>query len=370
MIWASLGGLLMARLNEVERLTTVTVVALVGSTALLLNFALDYWFYGMPAFPPLKFLTFNLVQSLSVFYGRMPWHYYLSQGLPLLLTTFLPLTIHEICNIFESTATAFEAAALSGAPPEGATLATGKFQISLTTVFVIITYSCISHKEMRFLYPMVPALHVLAADSLCGFNLSKTTRKRIAAGLIILNIPVAWYATQVHQRGVIDVVDWLRRDRDNFKTVGFMMPCHSTPWQSHLQLRDDQVGWALTCEPPLNVAMEEREAYLDEADIFYLSPAKFFKTHFPPPPKYSAEAPDSKTISPDSKYNWPDRLVAFEHLEKTGLKEWMGGAESRYHECARFFNSHFHDDSRRVGDVVVYCMNRGKRLMKEEDDDF
>lgn len=25
------------------------------------------------------------------------------------------------------------------------------------------------------------------------------------------------------------------------------------------------------------------------------------------------------------------------------------------HECARFFNSHFIDDARRAGDVVVYC---------------
>jgi len=26
-------------------------------------------------------------------------------------------------------------------------------------------------------------------------------------------------------------------------------------------------------------------------------------------------------------------------------------------QCARFFNSHWHDDSRRVGDVVVWCLD-------------
>ncbi|CAG8746615.1 15337_t:CDS:2, partial [Dentiscutata heterogama] len=26
-----------------------------------------------------------------------------------------------------------------------------------------------------------------------------------------------------------------------------------------------------------------------------------------------------------------------------------------YNQCARFFNSHFNDDSRRQGDIIVFC---------------
>lgn len=179
----------------------------------------------------------------------MPWHYYLTQGLPLLLTTFLPLVVHEISNVFEQTAKVFEEVAASGEPPK-APITTSRFQLALTTVFAVVTYSLISHKEMRFIYPLIPALHVLGASSLSSFKISAATRQKVVFGLIALNIPIAWYATQVHQRGVIDVVDWLRKEND-FKSVAFLMPCHSTPWQASMQLGAEQSGWALTCEPPV-----------------------------------------------------------------------------------------------------------------------
>lgn len=51
---------------------------------------------------------------------------------------------------------------------------------------------------------------------------------------------------------------------------------------------------------------------------------------------------------------WPQNLVFFAALEEE-LKEVL--RETRYKECWRGFNSHFHDDSRRVGDVVVWCLD-------------
>lgn len=78
-------------------------------------------------------------------------------------------------------------------------------------------------------------------------------------GMVLLNLPVAWYSTQVHQRGVVDVVDWLRKTGDiddgaeKWDSAGFLMPCHSTGWRSSV------VGggeiWALSCEPPLGYAV-------------------------------------------------------------------------------------------------------------------
>lgn len=51
---------------------------------------------------------------------------------------------------------------------------------------------------------------------------------------------------------------------------------------------------------------------------------------------------------------WPQNLVFFEALE-----DELSGAlrDTRYKECWRGFNSHFHDDSRRVGDVIVWCLD-------------
>ena len=51
---------------------------------------------------------------------------------------------------------------------------------------------------------------------------------------------------------------------------------------------------------------------------------------------------------------WPQNLVFFEALEDE-LRHVL--AETRYKECWRGFNSHFHDDARRVGDVVVWCLD-------------
>lgn len=51
---------------------------------------------------------------------------------------------------------------------------------------------------------------------------------------------------------------------------------------------------------------------------------------------------------------WPQNLVFFAQLEDV-LRGVLG--DSRYRECWRGFNSHFHDDARRVGDVVVWCLD-------------
>ncbi|EMP38967.1 GPI mannosyltransferase 3 [Chelonia mydas] len=42
----------------------------------------------------LKFLKFNVLQNLGTFYGSHPWHWYLTQGLPVILGTHLPFFIH------------------------------------------------------------------------------------------------------------------------------------------------------------------------------------------------------------------------------------------------------------------------------------
>ena len=53
----------------------------------------DRLFYGIWTLPPVRFLYFNIAQLLAVFYGRNRPDYYLTEGLPLLLTTALPFAI-------------------------------------------------------------------------------------------------------------------------------------------------------------------------------------------------------------------------------------------------------------------------------------
>jgi GPI mannosyltransferase 3 len=134
----------------------------------------------------------------------------------------------------------------------------------------------------------------------------------------------------------------MMRDGDAVKTtVGIFMPCHSTPWRSHLVHPGIDV-WALTCEPPLNIPLNRRASYLDEADHFYADPQRWIVENMA----------SLRGMKAGSRRPWPEKLVFFEQLEST-MKGVLGTAA--YKECWRGFNSHWHDDWRRRGDVVVWC---------------
>lgn len=287
-------------------LAKVLLVALIlVSLSLVANTAIDYWYYGELTFPLIKFIQFNVVQSLSGFYGVSDFHYYISQGLPILLIGYLPLTFYQLW--------------------------VSRNTVPARLIFAIIfLYSLLSHKEVRFIYPLIPFLHLLFTQATCRFP--KWTRIGIVGVLILfINVPTAFYFTQYHQRGVIDVIDYLRHDK-TVTSVGFLVPCHSTPWQSHLH-RSDIDAWFLTCEPPIHIeSATERAAYRDIADQFYDDPLEFLDTHFP------------------GDYVWPSHLVIFEHMDPI-IKGYL---EPYYAKHATFFNSHFHDDYRRRGDVIVY----------------
>ncbi|CAO3613618.1 unnamed protein product, partial [Mucor fragilis] len=148
------------------------------------------------------------------------------------------------------------------------------------------------------------------------------------AVLVVTQIPMALYTSIWHQRGVMDVMLWIRSLPAKTTTVGVLMPCHSTPWYS--VVHHNIPMWFLTCEPPLSAEINA----LDEADQFYANPSDFLKSH-------------------QQDRIWPTtHLLLFDNLvpEIRDVLDAQG-----YRECRRFFNSHFHDDRRRRGDVVVFC---------------
>jgi phosphatidylinositol glycan class B len=291
-----------------------------SASVFLANALIDHAYYSAWTFPPLTFLKFNILHSVSVFYGRNDWHYYLSQGLPMLLTSYLPLALYALYRSLRR-----------GSPSSPA------FQLAVTVSGVVGIYSLIAHKEVRFIYPLLPMLHVLAAKVLHDLNWSIKTKNRVLVSMILFNVPIAYYATLVHQRGVIDVVQHLGATSNEWSSVGFLMPCHSTPWYSFTGGSwEGKEMWALTCEPPVDVPVEERDKYVDEADEFYEDPRSFVGKH----------------IGEKKRYAWPERLVVFDSLLKNSGHIWGDG----YRECWRGFNSHFHDDWRRKGDVVVFCL--------------
>lgn len=316
----------------------------------------DRLYYGEWTLPPLKFLHLNLAQDIAVFYGRNRADYYMTEGLPLLLTTALPFAGLGIWKALRRRPSPLGSESRYGPSSEG----NGKsYMLSLfawVTLAVTLMMSLIAHKEVRFVYPLLPLLHILCGDALSHFFSSPLKpglkKKTVLAALLAANVVIVVYTTQYHQRGVIDVTHTLRRialqERpDRNVTAAFLMPCHSTPWRSHL-VAPNLHAWALTCEPPLDVPLSERSGYLDEADQFYADPVGWLQTNMV---ERSVRHSDKST---ESKREWPDYLVFFEQLERS-----MGNFARidngwAYREYGRLFNTHWHDDWRRQGDVVVW----------------
>lgn len=334
-IWIAISvGLVGFSRSLFKALTLFRAAAVVGTSVIVLFAGIDRVYYAEWAFPPLKFLYINLFQSLAVFYGKNRVDYYFTEGLPLLLTTALPFAAAGLWDTLRR-------------PNEDGWRAQTRYILAIAAIATVLALSTINHKEMRFIYPLLPVLHLLAARPLAAFSTTKS-RKLLLCVAVLANILIAYYTTTIHQRGVIDVMHYLRTAQEaRFNTagqtkmsVGFLMPCHSTPWRSHLVYPEIE-AWALTCEPPLGLSPEERATYLDEADVFYRDAESWLKANMG-----------------DSGRVWPEYLVFFEHLEHT-MKHFMVKEDMGYRECKRLFNTQWHDDSRRKGDVIVFCRGGG-----------
>jgi GPI mannosyltransferase 3 len=331
----------------------------------------DRLYYRVWTLPPLRFLYFNIAQSLAVFYGRNRADYYLTEGLPLLLTTALPFALVGTWQALRG-----KAWRVSSVPAQDDVARTILQRLAWTVIIMTLSLSLIAHKEVRFLFPALPFLHMLSAGPLDSFLSSPTlSRKAILTLALFVNLLLAGYTSQVHQRGVIDVLSYLRHKHEAralipdgnsnptspATTVAFLMPCHSTPWRSHL-VHPHIDAWALTCEPPLDVPLSERHAYLDEADQFYIEPgpSAWLERNMESVHTVSGSrtqrhwAQQDAALRSAGRRPWPDHLVFFEQLEPT-LRKLL--RDSAYSECWRGFNTHFHDDWRRVGDVVVWCLD-------------
>lgn len=321
-------------------------------------------YYGFPTFPQLRFLTFNIHQDLAVFYGVHRLDYYFTEGLPLLLMGLLPFALF---GLFRSLSWSFYGRKMTSYSLEVITLPA----FAWTTVFVVSVMSLISHKEARFIYPLLPCLHVIAGNSVSMMARKASIWKGfILLVILLLHATIAQYASRTHQRGVIDVLHFLRarhesKAHNGTTTVAFLMPCHSTPWRSHLM--DPEIdAWALTCEPPVDMLPNQRARYTDEADVFYNDVETWLRTNMEDLEHSMVLDAQEQSIKAAKHHErtinnqitgrnrpWPQFVAFFEQLEPQ-MRAWFN--QSSYGECTRLFNTHWHDDWRRKGDVVVYCL--------------
>ncbi|KAI4225822.1 MAG: hypothetical protein L6R36_003619 [Xanthoria steineri] len=385
-LWVNITSIAHGPATRRERMVLVLEAVVCGSLVLASSAIVDRLYYQQWTFPPLRFLYFNLARSLSVHYGKNDWHYYLTQGYPLLLTTFLPFALIGL----------YQSLFPQDSPPTQALLTANiKRQLATTSILVPFTLSFISHKEVRFIYPLLPPLHLLSAKPFATYFFSTpskhTTRKRLLLTLILTtNLLLAIFTTTLYQQAPLNTLAYLRSRTTNTHpiTIAFLTPCHSTPWRSHL-IHPSLKAWALTCEPPLHLPPSHHPTYRDEADLFYHSPTHWLAQHLGRAPKNSNEqqlrlsaletatgvAWDGKWAHVDEKGRererdggkkvWTGYLVAFGQLEGE-LGRYLRG--SGYGVCWRGWNGWGHEDWRRRGGMVVWCLDEGeKRAWRDEE---
>lgn len=349
-IWAILGLHLFFSIdNALTRVKISALAIIIGCLATGFNLLIDYYYYGKFVFPLINFLKFNVLTSNADFYGVNSWSFHLIQSLPFILTSYLPFFVYGLFLKGEEFNFKFK-----------------KLFLSIIAANIIVL-SCIKHKEFRFIYQLMPFLLIFSGFGCYKIYKFSTSGKKswqiigkiILFMCLIINLLLSNILTQIQESGVINVIDYLKENPD-VDSVGFLMPCHSTPLQSYLHRKDlefDDRLWGLSCDPPpmsygdLSIYSAEASKelianYKDESDYFYEDPKLFLESNLPSLLK------KYKSKSKGFKHSWPTHLVFFEALEpfmKTYLRN------SNYKECARFFNSYFHWDSRREGDVIVYC---------------
>ncbi|KAK7735892.1 glycosylphosphatidylinositol anchor biosynthesis [Cytospora paraplurivora] len=368
---------------------------LCGSAALALSAVSDRLYFGTWTFPPYHWLHFNLSQDVAVFYGKMAWHYYLSQGITQLTMTFLPFAL---VGLYKFT--------FSAVPGATALQSNALKTLSFIVITTIAVLSLITHKEVRFIYPLLPSLHILAAPSFASFFSASPGRQpsqaktALLAGLIFINLIIAAYLSIFHTAAPISVMHYLRHQYESihpdrldlhpahpitghYHTLAqssaptltsetdelfalFLMPCHSTPWRSHL-IYPSLRARALTCEPPLHTSPRsaERENYLDEADRFYRGfgsdsqwGVEFLAEEIWPQLNDESRTGDVKRVGEVPRY-----IVGYESIEGP-LTEFFdkagAGGEMGVHlkRVWMGWNGLFSDDERRGGYLVVWDTGR------------
>nr|XP_008123107.1 PREDICTED: GPI mannosyltransferase 3 [Anolis carolinensis] len=262
-------------------------------------------FYGKWVVVQLNFLRFNVLTGGGSFYGSHAWHWYWTQGLPAILGPHLPLFLLGCLR----------------APRR----APHRLLLALI-LWTVGAYSALSHKEFRFLLPVLPLAMLFCGRALHG--LRKGRRAVSAGALLASNALLALYLGLVHQRGTLDLMAHLRglcpppspsppqqQQQRGPPSVLMLMPCHSTPFYSHihcpLQMR------FLQCPPDL----DGRADYQDEADAFYAAPLPWLQREFgtanasstPPPTHLALFRGLQKEIGPFLRAHGYKHRAAFFH---------------------------------------------------------
>lgn len=239
----------------------------IGVTLGSLLIALDSYFHGSFIVTPYEFFKVNVLEGIGSFYGSHPFYWYFSSGLPAILGIGIVPFYLSVFDTMKSWNESVE-----------------RQVVLKSIIFTVFAFSLLPHKEFRFLLQILPLCLYIISSYLSSWSRTKSEIVIWFTAIVILtaNVIPAGYLGYVHQQGTIKVMDKLTDIAHNYKTqegrapkIFFMMPCHSTPYYSHIHANISMRF--LTCEPNFN----NEQNYLDEADKFYEAPMSWIRKNLP-----------------------------------------------------------------------------------------
>jgi len=275
---------------------------IIGSTLLVCSVTIDSYFHGSFIVTQWNFLYYNIFKKINAHYSVEHWYWYFVSGLPSVLGPLFFIFIYTLIKQLRY---------IDRLDMDS--------KLIITICWTMLVFSMVSHKEQRFLLPLLPIIFFVMSRQI--FIICKQFAK-LAGLVIILNTIVLVYLGRYHQIGPIAVMPHLATIPQN-STVLFLMPCHSTPLYSHLHL--NITTRILTCEPNLN----ETSGYIDEADVFFQNPNKWL----------------AETFEGNNKL--PTHIVMFDVLSKK-LQTFL--TNGKYEKNLSIFHTDFETD--RIGRYI------------------
>ena len=329
----------------------------VGAVAIAAAACVDRLFHGAWTLVPWNFVRFNLLEGGSAAYGAHPWHWYLTQGAPVVATVFLPLAVVGCVRA-------------------------GVREPAVVGVWTVLGHSLVAHKEFRFLMPALPSALTAAGAGLARLRGDargdeRSARRFAAAATLALatQAAAAAYLSTWHQSGTLAVMPEIVRavDRGEVHSGGvlFATPCHQTPFHSHVHRPDVRMDF-LKCPPSDDGAP-------DEADRFWDDPGAFLEARYGIAPgeerEETSEGEGEETsegsgsgsgASRREKTPAPSHVVAYDSTvsSRPGFEAWL--SRWKFRRVVDVHHAHFAVDREKQGRVWMFARPRPER---DEDQD-
>ncbi|XP_011149167.1 GPI mannosyltransferase 3 isoform X1 [Harpegnathos saltator] len=220
--------------------------------------------YGTFVITPWRFFQANVLGGVGDVYGKQHVLWYIFAGLPVLLGLYCAPFVLAVWRILRYSV-----------------YLQRETVMLLVIGWTLTVYSLLSHKEFRFILPLLPMF--IYTSSACTYRLkirvTEFARKSILALLVCSNVVPGLYFSLIHQRGTLDAMGLLRdeishADPSQPTDTLILAPCHAMPLYSHLHV-NASVRF-LTCEPNLG----NSGYYVDEADRFFANPSTWLDDNY------------------------------------------------------------------------------------------